>query len=90
MTNISIGNKIISNNSKIFTIAEIGINHNGLINKAIKMIDYAVEAKFDAVKFQTFDLDNMLLRETKLANYQKKTRYSNFRGMVRWSRTSKK
>ena len=37
---------------KPFLIAEIGINHNGDISIAKKLIDYAAEANFDAVKFQ--------------------------------------
>lgn len=65
-------NKIINDKSKIFFIAEIGINHNGSIEKAVKMIDYAIKADCSAVKFQTFDLKNMLLRNTNLADYQKK------------------
>ena len=40
---------------KIFIIAEIGINHNGDINIAKKLIDLASEAEFDAVKFQIYD-----------------------------------
>ena len=39
---------------KPFLIAEIGINHNGDLNIAKKLIDDASEANFDAVKFQTF------------------------------------
>ena len=68
-------NKIINNKNKTFFIAEIGINHNGSVEKATKMIDFAVNAGCSAVKFQTFDLKNMLLKNTKLADYQKK--YSN-------------
>ena len=41
-------------NSKIFTIAEIGINHGGDIELAKKLIDSAVRAGVDAVKFQTY------------------------------------
>lgn len=65
-------NKTINNKSKVFLIAEIGINHNGSVEKAIKMIDFAKNANCSAVKFQTFDLKNMLLRNTNLADYQKK------------------
>ena len=36
------------------------------------MIDHAAKSGFDAVKFQTFDIDTMLLTDTKLAKYQKK------------------
>ena len=37
---------------KPYLIAEIGINHNGDLNLAKKLIDVAVENKFNAVKFQ--------------------------------------
>ncbi|MDA3781232.1 MAG: N-acetylneuraminate synthase family protein [Bacteroidales bacterium] len=52
MSNLNIGNKTISKDSPIFFIAEIGINHNGSLELAKKMIDMAVEAGCDAVKFQ--------------------------------------
>lgn len=39
---------------KVFIIAEAGVNHNGDINNAKKLIDLAAEAGADAVKFQTF------------------------------------
>ena len=42
---------------KLFLIAEIGINHNGDLQIAKKLIDYAHEARFDAVKFQKRDID---------------------------------
>ena len=73
---MQIKNKIISDDSPTYVIAEIGINHNGSISKAMKMIDYAIESGCAAVKFQTFYLDEMLLKNTKLANYQKKNRIS--------------
>ena len=43
--------------NKIFFIAEIGINHNGDLEIAKKLIDGAKEAGFDAVKFQKRDID---------------------------------
>ena len=49
---VSIGNKLISDNAPCFVIAEIGINHNGSVDLAKKMIDEAVMAGCDAVKFQ--------------------------------------
>lgn len=49
---VSIGNKLISDNAPCFIIAEIGINHNGSVDLAKKMIDEAVMAGCDAVKFQ--------------------------------------
>ena len=38
--------------NKVFLIGEIGINHNGSVENAIKLIDYAKKYDFDAVKFQ--------------------------------------
>lgn len=49
---VKIGNKIIGESEPVFVIAEIGINHNGDINIAKKLIDVAVAAGCDAVKFQ--------------------------------------
>ena len=43
--------------NKIFIIAEIGINHNGDINLAKKLIDVASESGCDAVKFQKRNID---------------------------------
>ena len=48
---------------KPFLIAEIGINHNGDISIAKKLIDYAAEADFDAVKFQKRDIDSVYTKE---------------------------
>ena len=53
-------------------IAEAGINHNGSIKIAKKLIDKASEAGADYVKFQTYDVDHLILKKTRLAAYQKK------------------
>jgi pseudaminic acid synthase len=58
---IKIKNKIISNNSKPFIIAEISANHRNSIHETIKLLKAAAKIKVDAVKFQTFDLDEMTL-----------------------------
>ena len=75
--------KINNKSKKIFKIAEIGVNHNGVLRNAFKLIDHAAKSGFDAVKFQTFDLDTMLLPGTKLAKYQKKTKFKNMREMLK-------
>ena len=56
--------------SKVFIIAEAGVNHNGDINLAKKMIDKAVEAGVDAVKFQTFKAEKLLCKNSPKAEYQ--------------------
>ena len=48
---------------KIFFIAEIGINHNGDVNIAKKLIDISKEAGFDAVKFQKRTIDVVYSKE---------------------------
>lgn len=59
--------------NKTFIIAEAGVNHNGDINIAKRLIDVAVEAGADAVKFQTFKAENLVTRDAPKANYQKET-----------------
>ena len=49
---MKIGNRLGGDNHPAYVIAEIGINHNGDVELAKKMIDAAVEAEVDAVKFQ--------------------------------------
>lgn len=51
-------------------IAEAGVNHNGEIDNAIKLIDVAVEAGVDYVKFQTFKADKLVSKHAKKAEYQ--------------------
>ncbi len=58
--------------NKINLIAEIGVNHNGKVNDAKKMILLAKRAKCDFVKFQLFKAENLVKKNTILANYQKK------------------
>jgi N,N'-diacetyllegionaminate synthase len=58
---------------KVFIIAEAGVNHNGSIELAKKLIDAAVEAKVDAVKFQTFISENVISKYAEKADYQKST-----------------
>ncbi len=58
--------------NKINLIAEIGVNHNGSIELAKKMIISAKRAKCDFVKFQLFKAENLVKKNTILAHYQKK------------------
>ncbi len=59
-------------NNKILIIAEAGINHNGNLKQALKMVDIASKAKADFVKFQTFDPESLTTKNLGLADYQKK------------------
>ena len=55
---------------KVFIIAEAGVNHNGSIELAKKLIDVASDAGADAVKFQTFKAENLATKNAEKANYQ--------------------
>lgn len=57
----------------IFIIAEAGVNHNGCIKTAKQLIDVAVDAGADAVKFQTFKAENLVSKQAQKAAYQKQT-----------------
>tara|TARA_X000000950_G_C13897410_1_gene653438 strand:- start:728 stop:1750 length:1023 start_codon:yes stop_codon:yes gene_type:complete len=56
--------------NKTIIIAEAGVNHNGSIEIAKKLIDVAAHAKADYVKFQTFKTENVVSKFAKKANYQ--------------------
>ena len=60
-------------NKKVFIIAEAGVNHNGLTELAKKLIDVAVEAGANAVKFQTFKAETLVCKSAQKAAYQNKT-----------------
>ena len=61
------------NYPKTFIIAEAGVNHNGSPKLAKKMIDAAIDAHADAVKFQTFTANKIMCRSAQKADYQKQT-----------------
>jgi N-acetylneuraminate synthase len=58
--------------SAVFIIAEAGVNHNGDLDTALRLIDAAVDAGADAVKFQTFIPEQLVAVTAPKANYQKK------------------
>ena len=55
---------------KVIIIAEAGVNHNGSMENAFKLVDAAVEAGVDYVKFQTFKAENLVSKTAKKAEYQ--------------------
>ncbi len=56
---------------KVLIIAEAGVNHNGSLYNAKKLVDAAKAAGVDIVKFQTFDVDSMTSKNADMAEYQK-------------------
>ena len=47
---------------KTYIIAEAGVNHNGSLERALKLCDLAKEAEADAIKFQTWITDNIVIK----------------------------
>ena len=72
MNTVRIGDELIGENHPVFIIAEAGVNHNGDLNLARKLVDLAVEAGVDAVKFQTFITEEIVTHNAEKADYQKK------------------
>ena len=59
--------------NKTFIIAEAGVNHNGSFELAKQLVDKAVWAGADCIKFQTFNSKNLVSKNAQKAEYQKKT-----------------
>ncbi|MCX6182217.1 MAG: N-acetylneuraminate synthase family protein [Bacteroidetes bacterium] len=70
---IKVGEKTISNEKPVFIIAEAGVNHGGDMALAKKLIDVASKAGVDAVKFQTFKTEHLILQGVEKAPYQQET-----------------
>ncbi|WP_456277635.1 N-acetylneuraminate synthase [Bacillus sp. AK128] len=65
-----LGDYLIDQNSKVFVIAEAGVNHNGDMSLAKRLVDVAYEAGANAVKFQSFITKNLITDNAPKANYQ--------------------
>jgi len=70
---IKIGQRFIGDREPCFIIAEAGVNHNGDVRLAKKLIDAAQKAGADAVKFQTFKAETVVSATAEKAGYQKET-----------------
>lgn len=67
---MKIANKTLGGNNACFVIAEAGVNHNGSMDLARKLVDSAKEAGADAIKFQSFTTKNLVTKNTRMADYQ--------------------
>jgi N-acetylneuraminate synthase/N,N'-diacetyllegionaminate synthase len=65
--------RTLGSGEPVFVIAEAGVNHNGDVALARRLVDAAAECGADAVKFQTFNVDALLTREAPKAGYQVET-----------------
>lgn len=69
---VTIADKEIGKNRQTFVIAEIGLNHNGDINLAKKLIDLAIESGADAVKLQSYKSKHRVAKNGKTSRYVEK------------------
>ena len=67
---VKIGKYTISLDQPCFIIAEAGVNHNGDVEVAKRMIEAAAQAGVDAVKFQTFRAERLVSADAPKAEYQ--------------------
>ena len=83
MYSIKIANKTIREDKPSFIIAEAGVNHNNNLSLALKMVDIAVKAKADAIKFQTFQADEIQLKDSKKPRYQNTQKGKSYYNLIK-------
>lgn len=67
---IRIGTRLVGEGQPVFVIAEAGVNHNGNLDTALQLVDAVADAGADAVKFQTFKAEQVVVASAEMAEYQ--------------------
>ena len=73
MKSFRIGNRVLSDKTPVFVIAEAGVNHNGNLKLAKKLVAEAKRAGADCIKFQTFQAEELVTLSAPKADYQLQT-----------------
>lgn len=69
---ITIGERVVGDGRPVFIIAEAGVNHNGDLGLAKRLVDAARDCGADAVKFQTWITEKLVAPDARMAEYQKR------------------
>ncbi len=80
---VRIGQRLVGDGQPMLIIAEAGVNHDGAVDKARKLVDAAAEAGADMVKFQMFSAAELTTENAAAAEYQKDVGATTQRGMLR-------
>ncbi len=80
---VQIGNRTIGTGQDVYIIAEAGVNHNGRFDPALRLVDEAKRAGADAVKFQVFTAENLVVSNAPTAAYQLEKGHTDQREMLR-------
>ena len=68
---VIIGGRAVGSGRRVFVVAEAGVNHDGCVNTALRLVDVAVDAGATAVKFQVFRADDLVTKDGATAAYQR-------------------
>ncbi len=71
MSELHVGDRVIGRGRRTFVIAEIGVNHDGSVDRALELVSLAADCGADAVKLQVFRAETLLHASARFAEYQK-------------------